>query len=268
MRPSRHSRPTQTSTSGAICWCASCARSHAPTTWTPDATPEVRRLSPIHAATLRERLTRHASWVKRKQGEDGEHPMAPAHPPDWSVQAVAEPRVVAGVCGRWRGSPRYPSSGPTAPSWRRPGYDRRSGILYTPEIRVSEGPRIADPGGRAGGRAETCTTWWSTSRSRRPNHKAAWLSTLLTAFARPTLPGPAPALPLRRQRVGGRQDLLADIISIVGIGRQRGPDHPPLQRGGDGQVHSGAWRCTGPRWSSSTTRRRGPPSADPPSTRR
>ncbi|HMB05948.1 MAG TPA: DNA polymerase domain-containing protein, partial [Isosphaeraceae bacterium] len=44
---------------------------------------------PIHAATLRERLTKYACWVKRKKGDDGDTVVVPAHPPDWSVQAVA-----------------------------------------------------------------------------------------------------------------------------------------------------------------------------------
>ena len=50
--------------------------------------PGAPTILPTHAATLRERLTKHASWVKTAKGPDGEEVAKPAHPPDWSIQAV------------------------------------------------------------------------------------------------------------------------------------------------------------------------------------
>ena len=193
-------------------------------------------ITTIHAATLRERLTRHACWVKRKKGEDGEPQLVPAHPPDWSVQAVANR-------GTWRGI--RPLEGVTEVPLLRadgtvletPGYDRRSGILYTPEI---EYPKVPESPTREDVQAAVQKLYDLVVDFpfKDGNHKAAWLSALLTAFARPTLPGPAPLFLFDANTSGAGKTFLADIISIVGIGRQRGPDHPPLQRGGDGQVHS------------------------------
>ena len=94
---------------------------------------------PIHAATLRERLTKYASWIKWKK-EDGEWILASAHPPDWSVQAVLNR-------GSWEGV-RFLEGVTEVPILRAdgtvlevPGYDRRSGLLYLPEILY---PKVPD----------------------------------------------------------------------------------------------------------------------------
>jgi hypothetical protein len=176
-------------------------------------------ITTIHTATLRERLAKYASWIKRKK-EDGEWILVPAHPPDWSVQAVANR-------GTWRGI--RPLEGVTEVPLLRadgtvletPGYDRRSGILYTPEIeypKVPESPTRED----AEAAVQKLYDLVVDFPFKDENHKAAWLSALLTAFARPTLPGPAPLFLFDANTSGAGKTFLADIISIVGIGRSVG----------------------------------------------
>ena len=220
MRPLRHSRPTPTSTSGAICWCRVLREEPRPDDMDTGRDPGSLAITTIHAATLRERLTRHACWVKRKKGEDGEPQSVPAHPPDWSVQAVANR-------GTWRGI--RPLEGVTEVPLLRadgtvletPGYDRRSGILYTPEI---EYPKVPESPTREDAQAAVQKLYDLVVDFpfKDGNHKAAWLSALLTAFARPTLPGPAPLFLFDANTSGAGKTFLADIISIVGIGRSVG----------------------------------------------
>ena len=144
----------------------------------------------------------------------------PAHPPDWSVQAVANR-------GTWRGI--RPLEGVTEVPLLRadgtvletPGYDRRSGILYTPEI---EYPKVPESPTREDAQAAVQKLYDLVVDFpfKDGNHKAAWLSALLTAFARPTLPGPAPLFLFDANTSGAGKTFLADIISIVGIGRSVG----------------------------------------------
>jgi hypothetical protein len=180
-------------------------------------------IAPIHAATLRERLTKYAFWAKKAKGPDGEEVYWPAHPPDWSVPAVLNR-------GSWPGI-RFLEGVTETPILRAdgtvletPGYDRRSGILYVPEI---EFPKIP-----------TYPTWEDAKQAvaqlydlvaefpfkvneqgSQGDHKAAWLAALLTPFVRECLVGPAPLFLFDANTAGSGKTLLCDIISIVGTGR-------------------------------------------------
>ena len=185
---------------------------------------------PIHAATLRERLTKYASWIKWKK-EDGEWILAPAHPPDWSVQAVLNR-------GSWEGV-RFLEGVTEVPLLRAdgtvlevPGYDRRSGILYLPEIlypKVPDAPTRDDAAAAANVLLDVVVDF----PFKGPEHKSAWLAALLTPLARPAVAGCAPLFVFDANAAGTGKSMLCDIIALVGtvVGRWAGlPTRPPRRR--------------------------------------
>ena len=100
----------------------------------------------------------------------------------------------------------------------RPGFDRRSGLLYIPEIRF---PRVPENPSRddATGAANTLFGLVADFPFRGPEHKSAWLAALLTPFVRATLPGLAPLFVFDSNAAGSGKTMLCDIISIIGTGR-------------------------------------------------
>ena len=121
---------------------------------------------PIHAATLRERLTQYACWVKKTKRPDGEEVYWPVHPPDWVVPAVLNR-------GSWEGvrfskeSPRRLCSGPTVPSWIPRGMIPAAASSIGPKSSFRRSRRI--PPGKTRSQPRRCCliSWW-ISRSRGP----------------------------------------------------------------------------------------------------
>ena len=178
--------------------------------------PGAPTIIPIHAATVRERLTKYASWVKlRREGE--EWVLAPAHPPEWVTPAVLNRGAWEGV--RWlEGVTETPLFLPDGSILERPGFDRRSGLLYIPEIRF---PRVPENPSRddATGAAHTLFGLVADFPFKGPSHRSAWLAALLTPFVRATLPGLAPLFVFDSNAAGSGKTMLCDLISIVGTGR-------------------------------------------------
>ena len=172
---------------------------------------------PIHAATLRERLTQYACWVKKTKRPDGEEVYWPVHPPDWVVPAVLNR-------GSWEGV-RFLEGVTETPLLRAdgtvldtPGYDPRSGLLYRPEIqfpKVPENPSRED----AQSAAKVLLDLVVDFPFKGPDHRAAWLAALLTPFVRSTLSGPAPLFLFDANAAGSGKTLLCDLIALVGTGR-------------------------------------------------
>ena len=178
--------------------------------------PGAPTIIPIHAATVRERLTKYASWVKlRREGE--EWVLAPAHPPEWVTPAVLNRGAWEGV--RWlEGVTETPLFLPDGSILERPGFDRRSGLLYIPEIRF---PRVPENPSRddATGAAHRLFGLVADFPFKGPSHRSAWLAALLTPFVRATLPGLAPLFVFDSNAAGSGKTMLCDLISIVGTGR-------------------------------------------------
>ncbi|HMB08253.1 MAG TPA: hypothetical protein VKP69_31550, partial [Isosphaeraceae bacterium] len=174
-------------------------------------------ITPIHTSTLRERLTKYATWVKPKRGEDGESQLVPAHPPDWSVQAVANRGV-------WRGL-RMLEGVTEVPLFRAdgtildtPGWDRKTGILYVPEIdypAVPDRPTLEDARRAADALFEIVADF----PFKDEDHRVVWLAALLTPIARPAIHGPCPMFVFDANIAGTGKSMLVDIISLITVGR-------------------------------------------------
>jgi hypothetical protein len=102
-----------------------------------------------------------------------------------------------------------------------PGYDRRSGILYLPEIlypKVPDAPTREDAAAAANLLLDVVVDF----PFKGPEHQSAWLAALLTPLARPAVAGCAPLFVFDANAAGTGKSLLCDIISLVGCGRQVG----------------------------------------------
>jgi hypothetical protein len=158
-----------------------------------------------------------ACWVKKAKGPDGEEVYWPVHPPGWVVPAVLNR-------GSWEGvrflegvteTPVLRADGTVLES---PGYDRKSGILYVPEIefpKVPENPSWEDAKAAAKMLLDVVVDF----PFKDLNHQAGWLSALLTPFVRATLGNPGPLFLFDANTAGSGKTLLCDIIAIVGTGR-------------------------------------------------
>lgn len=192
----------------------------------PEGTPIIR---PVQAAKLREDLTRVARWREVKKDRNGETRERPAHPPDWSVNAILareqwpEIRYLAGVV-------EGPSLRPDGSVIDRPGYDPDTGLLYIPNDSFPKVDREAS---------------WEEARIAasdlldvvkdfpfKEGHGAAWLSGLLTVVARNLIDGPCPLFLFEANASGVGKSLLCDIISIIATGRpmtRTGYYHDPIE---------------------------------------
>ena len=173
-------------------------------------------IAPLPGANLRERLTARCELLKLKTGE-----WIQAHPPPWLVEALL-------ARGEWPGL--RPLAGVSdIPVLRRdgslhatPGYDAITCTVYAPRGRRPDVPtnpsradavaamqRVLDP---------VCDFGFET-----PEHRAAWLATLLTAVGRTAFDGPAPATLIDSNVRGSGKGLLAQIVGIVATGSDLSP---------------------------------------------
>lgn len=152
----------------------------------PPGSPRIARLQ---RARIRELMTKHARWNKIRKG-DQDFEAVPAHPPDWSVNAV-EAR------GRWH-SIRPLLGVVEAPALRldgsiidRPGYDEQTGLLYMPN---RDFPPIPGRPSRedAGKALALILDLVADFPFATDEHRAAWVAALLTPLARFAIDGPCP----------------------------------------------------------------------------
>jgi hypothetical protein len=186
----------------------------------PAQSPRIRRhdgsprIAPVEEPTLSEILSDVARWVK--VGDKGKQ--RPAHPPKWSVKAVA-------CRGAWKGL-RYLAGVIEAPALRpdgtlldKAGYDDATGLLYCPSETfpaIPAAPTIVDAQAAAGVLLDLVREFPFVSAA----HRAAWLAGMLTPFARPAIQGPCPMLLLEASVAGSGKTLLAYLIGIIATGRK------------------------------------------------
>jgi hypothetical protein len=91
----------------------------------PERTPLIRPLPP---AILREELSRHVRFVERKRGEEGQTKGTNAHPPPWTVSAIAS-RGIWPSLPHLEGVYSHPVLLPDGTLLAQPGHDRNSGLL-------------------------------------------------------------------------------------------------------------------------------------------
>ncbi len=166
--------------------------------------------------TLRETLTRRATWLKVRAGRDGPEHVA-AHPPDWCVAGVA-------ARGAWP-SVRYlegivetPVLRPDGSILDRPGYDHATGLLHEPAAAFPAVP-VAPTHADAKTAADVLLDIVCDFPFAGPSHRAAWLAALLTPFARHAIDGCCPCFVFDGTTPGSGKSLLADVIATVATGR-------------------------------------------------
>lgn len=179
-------------------------------------TPKISRL---HRATLRERMTLTARWLAAKLNK-GEFELVPAHPPSWAVDAVLNR-------GNWSGI-RSLVGITEVPVLRPDGsvlggdanvYDPATGLMYLPNARHNPIPNTPT---RDDARASceallevVCDVPFETEA-----HRSAWLSGLLTPFARPAFEGPSPVTLVDANVRGAGKNLILDAIGVIVTGRE------------------------------------------------
>jgi hypothetical protein len=174
------------------------------------------RIMPLREASLRERLSAVARFVKRKETDEGEQ-VDQIHPPAFCVAAVA-------ARGHWPGV-RHLEGVVSSPVLRAdgtvlqtPGYDEVTGLLYEPDgqtVKVPTSPTRDDAIAASQAILKTVADFPFAT----PAHRAAWLAFVLTPLARHAFPGPSPLFLIDANIRASGKSLLADTASIIVTGR-------------------------------------------------
>jgi hypothetical protein len=175
------------------------------------------RITALREASLRERLSAAARFVKRKESEDGEETVDHIHPPAFCVAAV-------GARGHWT-SLRHLEGVISSPVLRidgtvlqTPGYDSITGLYYEPDgqvIDVQTAPTRDDARAACEALLEVVIDFPFAT----PAHRAAWLAYLLTPLARHAFVGPSPLFLIDANIRASGKSLLADSASLIVTGR-------------------------------------------------
>ena len=180
------------------------------------APPAPAAIKPVTQARLRELLARHCAFLKHAGHKDGGE-LKPAHPPRWTVQALAgrgawpELRELSGLV-------EGPVLRPDGSVLQEPGFDPATGLVYAPALEFEPVPERPDPA-QAGAALDQLREVVADFPFRCEAHRAAWLSSLLTPLARAAFNGPAPLNLIDANVRGTGKSLLADVCSTLLTGR-------------------------------------------------
>lgn len=168
----------------------------------------------IAKPTMRERLATNGKWLRHDGKKDA---FVRCLPPDVVVDAVL-------ARGEWQGI-RNLTSVATAPFLRpdgtvlqTEGYDAQTGVLYTPDdkfIDVDDEPTLDNARDALVSLREIVCDF----PFAKPEHRAAWLSFLLTMFARPAIDGNCPLFAIDATTPGIGKGRLVEVVSIIALGR-------------------------------------------------
>lgn len=186
--------------------------------------PVALHISPFLAPTLKECLAQHVSFTKSKKvkGKDGE-------PGTWQTREIeAPPTVISALLAR----EEYPgvrilSGIAEAPALRPDGtvlqgetrYDEATGLYFEPSEDfdvILDTPTLDDAKKAAGELLEVVKDFPFASEA----HRAAWLASVLTCFARPAIEGPCPFMAYDATTRGTGKSLLADATTTIALGRE------------------------------------------------
>jgi hypothetical protein len=167
---------------------------------------------------LRDMLSECAQFLSFKKGKDsapGE--WVKTHPPDFAVKGVAA-RGQYALVRHLESIVESPMLRPDGTILDEPGYDERTGILYSPTIdfdRVLSHPTLADAQRALAELREV----FADFPFLKAMHEAAALASLLTMFARHAFEGPAPLTLIDGNTRGCGKGLLADAMGHIATGR-------------------------------------------------
>lgn len=180
--------------------------------------PGSLRIATMAQARIRDVLTRVARFVKLQfDPKTGAYTTKEIHPPAWCVSAV-EAR------GRWPGVRpvlgvvETPILRPDGSLLTTPGYDPQTSLFYHPGEPF---PEVPDRPTRDDAReaAAKLLDLVSDFPFVGPAHKAAWLSAVLSPFARFAIFGPVPLHYFDASCRGTGKSLLTDIVAVLMTGR-------------------------------------------------
>jgi hypothetical protein len=174
------------------------------------------RIVVIKEASLRERLSAVARFMKRKQSNKGEV-LVQIHPPAFCVSAVAARGSWPGI-RPLEGVLSSPTLRPDGTVLQTPGYDLATGLFYEPlglKAEVPSAPTIDDA-------REACNALLEVVVDfpfAKPAHRAAWIALVLTALGRYAFQGPSPLFLIDANIRATGKSLLADAASLIVTGR-------------------------------------------------
>lgn len=164
--------------------------------------------------SLRERITKVATFTKyNSKGEE-----IAAHPPAWLISGIDsraewdEIRPIFGVSDS-------PIIRPDGSIWQTPGYDAKTGVLYSPS---EEFPTV-HPDCNIDDASEAMSKLLDVVIDfpfEAEEHKSAWLAGLLTPLARFAFTGPSPLFLIDANVRGAGKGLLAQTIGRIVLGRE------------------------------------------------
>jgi hypothetical protein len=172
------------------------------------------RIAVVREASLRERLSAVARFMKRKKLEEE---LVHVHPPAFCISAVA-------ARGYWPGirplegilsSPTLRSDGTVL---QTPGYDVLTGLFYEPiglHGDVSIAPTLDD----AHAACKTLLEVIIDFPFAKAPHRAAWIAFVLTPLSRYAFHGPSPLFLIDANIRATGKSLLADAVSLIVTGR-------------------------------------------------
>lgn len=171
------------------------------------------RIKSVSQGLLRKKLCEHCRFVKFT--DKGEVEISP---PTWLISTVH-------TLGDWP-QLRLLNGITETPVLRRdrslltdPGYDKSTGLLYSPGTVVPDVP--ANPSRRdAFAARDRLRALIAEFPFERPAHSAVWLAGLLTSLARRAFAGPAPLFLIDANVRGSGKSLLADLVGIIVTGRR------------------------------------------------
>jgi hypothetical protein len=174
------------------------------------------RIVIIKEASLRERLTSVARFVKRVVSEDGDE-LVHVHPPAFCINAVAARGHWPGV-RHLEGVISSPILRPNGTVLQTPGYDSETGLFYEPAgpmIEVAEIPSVDDARTACDALLEVVCDFPFAKAA----HRASWLAMVLTPLARHAFAGPSPLFLIDANIRASGKSLLADAASLIVTGR-------------------------------------------------
>ncbi|WP_437590465.1 hypothetical protein [Sorangium sp. So ce1000] len=180
-------------------------------TFIPAGTPQIR---PVAIATLRERLTSVARWMRLDKRSDK---LVQVIPPDEVVHAVI-------ARGSWRGIRpligiiEAPSMRPDGTLIDKPGYDAETGYLYAPSREFPPVPEHPTQEDARSALAELEDIFVDFPHKTK-DHRATAIAAILTLLGRPAVRGNIPAVLWESTTPGTGKGLGADAVGVVGTGR-------------------------------------------------
>jgi hypothetical protein len=190
--------------------------------------PDTPRIGIIPLPTLREMLTRVASWMKERTDRNGILRIDHATPSEAVVSGVA-------ARGEWDSIPpleaviEAPTLRPDGSILDTPGYDEATGVLYLPSAKFPPIPDrpTQDDAKRAAEVLLALVTDFPFAvvtdaqrvSDKGASHRAVWLAALLTVLVRIAIEGPTPLTVFDASTPGAGKTLLAELIALIAFGR-------------------------------------------------